>query len=209
MNMQDDRKIMVRVCNHANIDVSGVIEVTGTNSLRMNAIFSDVGGEELNSSFELANLGCKDFNLLLVTQDLEGYDASIIVRAVTQVDGSTIIDESEPITVTVKGPEQPPEGINFGFMELNNKNSMTALASGWILTLLLLAYIRYFRKPVIEEEEEEEEELAELGFNEVRIDENGKVTCCSCDQLLGVPRGSEPPFKFTCPKCSEKIRVVE
>ena len=209
MNMQDDRKIMVRVCNHANIDVSGVIEVTGTNSLRMNAIFSDVGGEELNSSFELANLGCKDFNLLLVTQDLEGYDASIIVRAVTQVDGSTIIDESEPITVTVKGPEQPPEGINFGFMELNNKNSMTALASGWILTLLLLAYIRYFRKPAIEEEEEEEEELAELGFNEVRIDENGKVTCCSCDQLLGVPRGSEPPFKFTCPKCSEKIRVVE
>ena len=209
MNMQDDRKIMVRVCNHANIDVSGVIEVTGTNSLRMNAIFSDVGGEELNSSFELANLGCKDFNLLLVTQDLEGYDASIIVRAVTQVDGSTIIDESEPITVTVKGPEQPPEGINFGFMELNNKNSMTALASGWILTLLLLTYIRYFRKPVIEEEEEEEEELAELGFNEVRIDENGKVTCCSCDQLLGVPRGSEPPFKFTCPKCSEKIRVVE
>ena len=208
MDMQDDRKIMVRVCNHANIDVSGVIEVSGTNSLRMHASFSHVGGDELNSSFELANLGCKDFNLLLVTQDLEGYDASIIVRAVTQVDGSTIIDESEPISITIKGPEQPPEGINFGFMELNNKNSMTVLASGWILTILLLAYIRYFRKPAIEEEEEEEE-LVELGFNEVRIDENGKVTCCSCDQLLGVPRGNEPPFKFTCPKCSTKIRVVE
>ena len=211
MEMRDDKKILVRICNQANTVVSGSVEVTGTNSLRMHATFSSVGGDELNSTFELANLGCKDFNLLLVTQDLDGYQADIIVRAVTQVEGSTVSDESSPIEITVIGPHKPPEGINFGFMEINNQNSMTALASGWIFALLLLAYIRYFRKPAIEEDEEEdrEKELVPLGINEVRVDENGKVTCCSCEQLLGIPRGNEPPFKFTCPKCSIKIRVVE
>jgi predicted RNA-binding Zn-ribbon protein involved in translation (DUF1610 family) len=39
--------------------------------------------------------------------------------------------------------------------------------------------------------------------------ENGKVTCPSCDARLGVPRGSEAPFRFTCPKCQTMIRVVE
>ena len=58
-------------------------------------------------------------------------------------------------------------------------------------------------------EEEVEEEEVPLGPNEVRIDEYDKVTCCSCEARLGVPEGSEPPFRFTCPKCETRIRVVE
>ena len=101
-----------------------------------------------------------------------------------------------------------PDGINLGFMELDNKNSMIILLSGWGLAVLLIAYIKLFRKPVEIEEEEEEEEIP-LGPNEVRIDEYNKVTCTSCESRLGVPEDSEPPFRFTCPKCQQRIRVVE
>jgi hypothetical protein len=102
----------------------------------------------------------------------------------------------------------PPDGLNLGLLELNNKNSLMLLATGWIMSLLLLAYIRLFRKTAVLEEEEEEEEIP-LGPNEVRIDEYNKVTCCSCEARLGVPEDSEPPFRFTCPKCDTRIRVVE
>jgi len=55
----------------------------------------------------------------------------------------------------------------------------------------------------------EDEAPTELGFNETRLDDDNKVECPTCEARLGVPRGSEPPFRFTCPKCSSKIRVVE
>ena len=60
---------------------------------------------------------------------------------------------------------------------------------------------------VVDEGESDEEPVA-LGYNECRL-EGDKVSCPSCDARLGVPRGSEPPFRFTCPKCSTLIRVVE
>ncbi|MGB1679568.1 MAG: hypothetical protein ACPHFV_05945 [Poseidonia sp.] len=41
------------------------------------------------------------------------------------------------------------------------------------------------------------------------MDGESKVNCPSCDARLGVPRGSTPPFRFTCPQCDNKIRVVE
>lgn len=103
----------------------------------------------------------------------------------------------------------PPDGLNLGLIELDNKNSIILLSTGWVLSILLIMYIRLFRKPAEVEEEEEEEEEIPLGPNEVRIDEYNKVTCTSCDARLGVPEGSEPPFRFTCPKCETRIRVVE
>ena len=59
-----------------------------------------------------------------------------------------------------------------------------------------------------EDEVEEEKELPELGYNECRLDGESKVNCPTCDARLGVPRGSTPPFRFTCPQCENKIRVV-
>jgi uncharacterized membrane protein len=47
-----------------------------------------------------------------------------------------------------------------------------------------------------------------LGPGEVRMNDERKVECPSCDSRLGLPRGSEPPFRFTCPKCESSIRVV-
>ncbi|MBT5392336.1 MAG: hypothetical protein HOL22_08370, partial [Euryarchaeota archaeon] len=90
-----------------------------------------------------------------------------------------------------------------------------ALFGGWGLSLLLLAvlYLMRGKKNTTlgedeEEEVEEEKEEVPLGFNECKMD-GGKVSCPSCEARLGVPRGSEPPFRFTCPKCSTMIRVVE
>ncbi|HIF46371.1 MAG TPA: hypothetical protein EYQ73_06245 [Candidatus Poseidoniales archaeon] len=208
MDMRDDKKVMVRVCNEANAQISGTVETTGKNSLRMGAQFSHTGKEDLNNTFVLSSMGCQDFNLLLISNELDGYDAEISIRAVTQIEGATVNDESNSILITVEGPHVAPDGLNFGAVELSNKDSITALAAGWILVILLLTFIK-LRRPVekLDEEEDEEEEIP-LGVNEVRIDDENKVTCCGCETLLGVPRGSEPPFKFTCPKCDSKIRVV-
>ena len=70
------------------------------------------------------------------------------------------------------------------------------------------------RSPMDDDEEdsgdgEEEKDLPELGYNECRLDGESKVNCPSCDARLGVPRGSTPPFRFTCPQCGSKIRVVD
>ena len=210
MNMRDDKKVLIRVCNQANAWIEGKLETTGKNSLRMGAQFSHSGEEDLNNTFVLSSMGCQDFNILLISNELEGYEAEISIRAITQIEGATVNDESTAIMITVEGPHVAPDGLNFGAMEISNKNSITALATGWIIVLLLLTYIK-LRKPVEKDEEEEEEEDEEipLGVNEVRIDEDNKVTCCGCETLLGIPRGSEPPFKFTCPKCDSKIRVIE
>ena len=98
-------------------------------------------------------------------------------------------------------------GSEMCIRDRDNENSIILLATGWAVALILVLYIRLFRKPA-EIEEEEEEEIP-LGHNEVRIDEYNKVTCCSCEARLGVPEDSEPPFRFTCPKCGTRIRVVE
>ena len=87
----------------------------------------------------------------------------------------------------------------------------------WLIALIAVQLLRRSRKndsqePADledEEEEEEKEEPSELGFNECRLDKDNKVNCPECEARLGVPRGSEPPFRFTCPKCDNKIRVVE
>jgi hypothetical protein len=103
--------------------------------------------------------------------------------------------------------------LPFG-MELSQSDSLNALFGGWGVSLLLIVVLYLVRgkkqDALIEEEEEEDEEEKEtpLGFNECQM-EDGKVSCPSCDARLGVPRGSEPPFRFTCPKCSTMIRVVE
>ena len=146
---------------------------------------------------------------MLTPTNIDGFEASLTINSVSQVLGQTVTDSSPELRADVEGPHLPPDGLDLGIMELNNKNSIILLSTGWVLSLLLITYIRLFRKPAEVEEEEEEEEEIPLGPNEVRIDEYNKVTCTNCDARLGVPEGSEPPFRFTCPKCDTRIRVVE
>ena len=203
----DQQTVSVTVCNEANTFVEGSIELIGKNEPQMDAVFFRTGETGINATYSLASKGCQDFRLMLTPINLDGFEASLFVRSISQVLGQTVIDESQELRVDVGGPDLPPNGLDLGLFELDNDNSVIVLSTGWALALILLMYIRLFRKPA-EMIEEEEEEIP-LGPNEVRIDEYNKVTCCSCEARLGVPEGSEPPFRFTCPKCETKIRVVE
>ena len=204
----EQQTISVTICNQANTFVEGSLELIGKNEPLMDGVFFRAGETGINSTYSLASNGCQDFRLMLTPLNLDGFDSVLVINSVSQVEGQTVRDESQEITANVAGPALAPDGLNLGILELDNKNSLILLTTGWVVSLLLLTYIRYFRKPSEIEEEVEEEEVP-LGPNEVRIDEYDKVTCCSCEARLGVPEGSEPPFRFTCPKCETRIRVVE
>ena len=205
----DQQTISLTVCNEANTYVEGSLDLTGKNEPQMDAVFFRAGETGINSTYALSSKGCQDFRLMLTPLNLDGFEATLIVHSNSQVLGETVRDQSEELSINVEGPVLSPDGLDLGILELNNKNSIILVSSGWALAALLILYIKLFRKPMQIEEEEEEEEEIPLGPNEVRIDEYNKVTCTNCEARLGVPEGSEPPFRFTCPKCETKIRVVE
>ena len=68
--------------------------------------------------------------------------------------GQTVTDKSPELRVDVSG--LTPQGMDLGLFELDNVFDYV-LATGWALALILLMYIRLFRKPteILEEEEEE------------------------------------------------------
>ena len=204
----DQHTVSLTICNEANTFVEGNLDLSGKNEPQMDVVFFRAGETGINSTFSLASKGCQDFKIMLTPINLDGFEASITVEARSEILGQTVTDKSPELRVDVAGPDLPPQGMDLGLIELDNRNSIIMFASGWALALILLMYIRLFRKPAEILEEEEEEEVP-LGPNEVRIDEYNKVTCTSCGARLGVPEGSEPPFRFTCPKCETRIRVVE
>ena len=173
------------------------------------------------NTFELAPFATVEF-MLTLTSNIEADErANLILKATYQIDTTTRSEDSEMFSVSISGPAAPPQGVTLPLgIQLDQDTTLNAMLGGWAVAILLLAiiYTRRNRKgstegPVMEDQaeevlEEETEEETPLGFNECRM-ENGKVTCPSCDARLGVPRGSEAPFRFTCPKCQTMIRVVE
>ena len=122
------------------------------------------------------------------------------------------------VLVTIEGPALPPNGLALPMdINVSQNTALSVMGAGWLLALVAIQLLRRSRRSestASEEDEatpedEDEKELPELGYNECRLDANMKVDCPKCEARLGVPRGSSPPFRFTCPQCSEKIRVVE
>jgi len=142
-------------------------------------------------------------------------NADLRVRALVQVDSSSIDAESDPIEITVEGEPQPPQGVTLLGIELGKGTTLQIMAVGYILFALAVMVIR-LRKPRTatteldeESEEEEDDKQYALGPNECRMDTNRRISCPSCEARLAVPGGNEPPFRFTCPTCESSIRVVE
>ena len=113
----------------------------------MDVVFFRAGETGINSTFSLASKGCQDFKIMLTPINLDGFEASITVEARSEILGQTVTDKSPELRVDVAGPDLPPQGMDLGLIELDNRNSIIMFASGWALALILLMYIRLFRKP--------------------------------------------------------------
>ena len=207
--------IMMAVTNLANAQVTGVLTIEGFGDGLLATEWLRLSDNLSTSEFTLTPGSSIEYSLTLTSLVSTSESATLGVRASYQIGDTTSSTVSDDLNVEIQGPSLPPNGVLLPFgMELSQSDSLNALFGGWGFSLLLLAVlylIRGKKKDAIipeDEEVEEEEKETPLGFNECRM-EDGKVSCPSCEARLGVPRGSEPPFRFTCPKCSTMIRVIE
>ena len=205
---------MVTVKNLANAQVTGLLSIEGYGDGLLAAEWLRFSDNTSSNALTLSPGSSAEYSLTLTSLVSTSQSATLRVRGIWNIEGSTSSDTSNEFEVEIEGPAVPPNGVRLPFgMELSQSNSINALFGGWGVSFLLLAVlylIRGKKQDAEVEEEEKEEDVKEtpLGFNECRM-EDGKVSCPSCEARLGVPRGSEPPFRFTCPKCSTMIRVVE
>ena len=207
--------VMVTVTNLANARVTGHLGIEGFGDGLLATEWLRFSDNTSSNELTLTPGSSVEFSLTLTSLVSTSQSATLRVRAAYQIGDISTSDVSNDFDVEIEGPAVPPNGVRLPFgMELSQSDSLNALFGGWGVSLLLIVVLYLVRgkkqDALIEEEEEEDEEEKEtpLGFNECQM-EDGKVSCPSCDARLGVPRGSEPPFRFTCPKCSTMIRVVE
>ena len=205
----------ITVTNLANIGISGKLTLIGVGDgvfdIRWNNTLVEV-----TDAFTLEPGASEIFVVRFNSLTTDETDAELRVRALVQIDGSSVDAESEMLEIQVEGESLPPQGLTLLGMEIGRETTLQLLAAGYVLFALALMVLRY-RKPRAPATESDEEEAVEeeetkqyaLGPNECRMDTNRRISCPSCDARLAVPGGSEPPFRFTCPTCDSSIRVVE
>jgi len=209
----------VTVSNLGNADVEGTLDVYGKDTGLIVLEWLRMGDDALTSDFTLTAGSSADFLLTITSNTARAATSEIVVRSISTGGGVLTSDASVPLPVTIEGPALPPNGLALPLgVNVSQPAALGAIGAGWFVALVAIQLLRrrsgsgHASEEEAEEEDDEEEEekdLAELGYNECRMDGESKVNCPSCDARLGVPRGSTPPFRFTCPQCSSKIRVVE
>ena len=204
---------VVRLTNTANARAEGELDLAGSNLAYLQATWIRLGDGARTSSFSLEPGASARYTLELVRLTTGASSAEPEVLATYTMAGTERTESGGAITVDLPGPEMPPTGMDLGLVQLSNQDSLLALASGWVMSMLLFGLLRIRRSATAEDEDQDEEEgsekeVVELGHNEARVEDGNKVTCPSCDAVLGVPSGSDPPFRFTCPTCSSSIRVL-
>ena len=210
--------VMVSVTNLANAQVTGLLSLEGIGDGLLATEWVRYSDNTSSNEFALSPGSTAEYSLTLMSLVSTSESATLSIRASYQIGDTASSDLSNQLNVEIEGPALPPNGVRLPLgMELSQSDSLNALFGGWGVAILLLGVLYLSRNKkqnsLLEEEDDVEEEVDEeketpLGFNECRMDE-GKVSCPSCEARLGVPRGSEAPFRFTCPKCSTMIRVVE
>jgi hypothetical protein len=223
----------VTVKNLANAPLSGSLFILGSDESLFDITIRPMNSDTVSNEFSLANGQTTVFELLINSRISESESANLRVSASLLIAGVTYTEESTDLPVTVEGPELPPNGIELPFgVEFDEEQTISIMAGGWIFSLLLLLLMNTLRKrrkagainATVEDSslgdsqesskpnkkaKDKEVEAHKLNSNECRMTPDNKVNCPFCEAKLGVPRGSEPPFKFTCPQCDKKIRVVE
>ena len=214
LDVEGSTHTVVRVTNTANGAVSGSMTLAGRNLAYLHANWINMDDGNRGGTFTLEAGETVRFKLELLSMKSTSGSAEPEVLAVYDLNGVQRTDSGGALEVTIVGPPMAPAGLDLGFVTLGNRDGLLLIASGWMASLLFFGLLRLRKQgdddleAPVEEEVEEEKELPELGHNEARL-EQGRVTCPNCDSALGVPAGSEPPFRFSCPRCSAGIRVVE
>mgnify|MGYP003732174183 CR=1 FL=1 len=236
MNYDGSGVVTVTVINLLNEQVSGKLSVEG----------SHVGSFEFtwdgfidDAEYELGPDSQMSIKLTITPKTNAAISTDFQIIALSQTTLASKSDSSEILTVNVDGLRLPPNGLDLKFRELDAKQTMIGLFSGWgIVLLVILMRIRRFKNrnknsvemelpvlldlppmgdlPPIEEPPIPELKLPELPAIEESISietttnklgSDGTVRCPGCQAKLRPPSGKSPPFRFSCPKCTEMVRV--
>ncbi|MEL0182095.1 MAG: hypothetical protein VW872_03420, partial [Candidatus Poseidoniales archaeon] len=220
LGVDSSTSVILTVSNLGNAEVSGTLDAYGRNTGLVLLEWQRMSDDVVTSDFSLTSGSSVDFLLTITSNTARSATSEIVVSATSTGGGVLTTDESVPLAVTIEGPPLPPNGLSLPLgVEVSQSAALGAMGAGWLLAIVAIQLLRRRPRGVdasddeVDDEEadeaEEEKELPELGYNECRLDGESKVNCPTCDARLGVPRGSTPPFRFTCPQCENKIRVVE
>jgi hypothetical protein len=216
--------------NDGNEQLTGTLALVGEGAADLSPGWISSGGSS-SPTYELGPGEQASYELTLVSSYLtSGGEQSMRVQAAGS--GHQVLSDS--FTINVSSKTLPPNGITFGFADLDNQATITVLAAGWLVAMLsslILVVVIRARKG---RDEDELLPLADLPSpndlppppapvpvldtskkpssaskpGEAKM-VDGRVECPGCVASLKMPAGREPPFKFKCPKCSESVRVVD
>ncbi|MDP7000367.1 MAG: hypothetical protein QGH90_00545, partial [Candidatus Poseidoniaceae archaeon] len=211
MNFDGGSSVTITVSNLVNDMVSGTLSLGGENVDLVNANWTATSG--LNGTqYSLSPGQSTEFVLFLDSITQQGGVLDLRITAVSDVDGQIVVDESPAFEVTIAGEKEPPNGLVLPLgLEVPNSVGLNMLGGGWFVAILLFLYLRLTRKREVDHSEDAMETDGveeEVDPNETMMLDGRKVICPACSTRCTVPRGSAPPFRFSCPSCGEKIRVT-
>ena len=210
---------VMTVSNLGNAEVSGTLDAFGKDTGLVILEWKRMNDDTATSDYTLTSGSSVDFLLTITSNTARTATSEIVVRAISTGGGVLYTDESLPLSISLEGPALPPNGLNLPLgVSVSQPTTLGVMGAGWLLAIVAVQLLRRSSRHQDgssddespgDDDEDEEKELPELGYNECRMDDESKIECPSCDARLGVPRGSAPPFRFNCPQCGDKIRVVE
>lgn len=219
LGVDSSTSTVLTVSNLGNAEVSGTLDAFGKDTGLVIIEWTRMSDDTATSDFTLTSGSSIDFLLTITSNTARTASSEVVVRATSIGGGVLTSDESIPLPIALEGPELPPNGLALPLgVNVSQSAALGVMGAGWLLAIVAIQLLRRPSRKSEENTEEEsegdddeseEKELPELGYNECRMDGESKVSCPSCEARLGVPRGSVPPFRFNCPQCGEKIRVVE
>ena len=219
LGVDSSTSVVLTVQNMANTEVTGMLDVLGQDTGLLLIEWLRMSDQTATNEYTLTPGSSMEFKMTMISNTARSGTANLVVQATSAGGGVLTSDDSLPLKVTIEGPEQPPNGLSLPLgVSVSQPATLGVMGLGWLIAVMAVLRLRRrtpaneeasFDEDLAEDDEEPEKDLPELGYNECRLDGESKVNCPTCDARLGVPRGSVPPFRFTCPQCSNKIRVVE